>query len=713
MRLIRYWLAISLLALPFAADACWHPWTLYNSTSIFRISDGETTTYDMSGDKRHDSCVGWQKLTSQSIPLEDIEEVVYTMPIEEYEALCDAYEYDGDNAFAEWIKRYDNEILEFLLLAKRNEELRDNYTSAWYYPTMKVGGPITLEEVVEVALSADKPRLRDRYLLQAVRALTTLKRYDECIALWESEVVKLPEENVMRRHILPYVAGAYYHTGSVDYAMKLFATIGDTDSMTVIARKEGMTLSSVDVLAYAYASGAPLSMYESRIRKVVVGAETYPNVNNDGDKPVVTDDLKRLRTLALKAGDEAKGPDRVKWLYIAAYIYMQEGRYAESRATLTRTQQLPTSKAMQESIKLLDIFLDAKACRLDATYEARLLEQLKWFEERITEEFKTNNIWYLSEWHSSGWYDAGFWEDCLARFIHIELAPRYIERANAVRALQLKNYAEYFALNHINYINYYPEDGDFGDSFGSLSRYRANRAARNEIDYSNLFFVAINEMSPDVAIAYTERALSPRDELDRHLIERGYNSSDYLNDIAGTLCLRHMRYSEAEKYLARVSYEYTKYLNVQLTYDPFRAMDNRTAPQQDFRYRFARQMASLERGLDESTDDNRRAMLMFEMGVGISNSMYDCWPLVHYHRAYSSSVMDGWDDNPETKAARRRGMELIQDALALFTKDEYIAQAHYVLGHYRTVVEEYPYTSTAEYVERNCDNLVDYRPSFW
>lgn len=713
MRSIRYWLAISLVALPLMADACWHPWTLYNSTSIFRISDDQTTTYDMSSDKRHDSCVGWQKLTSRSIPLEDIEEVVYTMPIEEYEALCDAYEYDGDNAFAEWIKRYDNEILELLLLAKRNEELRDSYTSAWYYPTMKVGGPITLEEVVEVSLAADTPRLRDRYLLQAIRALTTLKRYDECIALWESEVVKLPAENVMRRHILPYVAGAYYHTGSVDYAMELFAAIGDTDSMTVIARAEGMRLTSVDILSYAYASGAPLSMYERRIRKVVVGAETYPNVCNDGDKPVVTDDLKRLRTLALKAGSEAKGADRVKWLYIAAYIYMQEGRYAESRATLTRAQQLPASKAMQESIKLLDIFLDANASRLDAAYDARLLEQLKWLEQRITEELNTNNTWYLSEWHSSGWYDAGFWEDCLSRLIHIELAPRYIERGDAVRALLLKNYAEYFTLNHINYINYYPEDGDFGDSWGSLSCYRADRAAHNEIDYSNRFFVAINEMSPDVAIAYVERVSSPRDELDRHLVERGYNSSDYLNDIAGTLCLRHMRYREAEKYLARVSYEYTKYLNVQLTYDPFRTMDNRTAPQQDFRYRFARHMASLERGIEESTEDNRRAMLMFEMGVGISNSMNDCWPLVHYHRACCLYLMDDWEDNPETKKARRRGMELIQDALLLFTDDEYTAQAHYVLGHYKTVVKEYPYTPTAQYVERNCDNLIDYSPSFW
>ncbi|MBO7318319.1 MAG: hypothetical protein J6U43_06340 [Bacteroidales bacterium] len=46
---------------------------------------------------------------------------------------------------------------------------------------MKIGARMTLDEVAEQALSTKNTRLRDRYLLQAVRALFTLGKYKECM----------------------------------------------------------------------------------------------------------------------------------------------------------------------------------------------------------------------------------------------------------------------------------------------------------------------------------------------------------------------------------------------------------------------------------------------------------------------------------------------------------------------------------------------------
>ena len=176
---MRYLLAISLVIAPIVANACWHPWTFYNSTSLFRLDDTKSDSKNIV----NANCQLWQSITDKDIPLEDIESVVYDMPIEEYEAFCATAVYYGDNAFAQWIKRNDPEIMEFLLLAKRNSEIRLRYSSKWFYPSMKVGGPVTLEEIIEESLAAKSERLRDRYLLQAVRALTTLKRYRECLEL--------------------------------------------------------------------------------------------------------------------------------------------------------------------------------------------------------------------------------------------------------------------------------------------------------------------------------------------------------------------------------------------------------------------------------------------------------------------------------------------------------------------------------------------------
>ena len=125
MKLMRYLLAISLLVVPLIANACWHPWTLYNSTSLFRLDNDKSERKS----SKETNCRHWQDLTHRDIPLEDIEYVVYSMPLAEYEAFYAASVCHEDNAFAQWIKRNDSEIMDFLLLAKRNEEMRFRYSS--------------------------------------------------------------------------------------------------------------------------------------------------------------------------------------------------------------------------------------------------------------------------------------------------------------------------------------------------------------------------------------------------------------------------------------------------------------------------------------------------------------------------------------------------------------------------------------------------------
>jgi hypothetical protein len=44
----------------------------------------------------------------------------------------------------------------------------------------------------------------------------------------------------------------------------------------------------------------------------------------------------------------------------------------------------------------------------------------------------------------------------------------------------------------------------------------------------------------------------------------------------------------------------------------------------------------------------------------------------------------------------------------MFTNEEYVAQAHYALGHFRTVAREYGHTEAGAYVKRHCDNYIDY-----
>lgn len=699
MRSMRYLLAISLLLLPILANACWHPWTLYNNTTLFRLDATE-------GEKRNvreTNCHHWQNLTSREIPLDDIEYVVYTMPLEEYEAFCATEKYMGNNAFAQWIKRNDSDIVEFLLLAKRNEEIRFRYISKWYYPTMKVGGPASLEEIIDAALASDSERLRDRYLLQAVRAMTTLKRYDECLELWNREISLLPEDNFMRRLCREYIAGAYYHTGDVDKAMMMFASYGDTGSMRYIANKEDMELTTYDIIRYSYRSGAPFSKYAGYIRDMIVDAETFPNVYNMGDKPVVTDEIISVRNLAIEAGNNPRCRDRAEWLYIAAYIYTQQGYYTTAKSYVAKAEAAPASDMMKESIEVLKVYLDALTSTYNAAYEARLFEQLKWFDEHLQCELKHKG--FKSSYYS-GEFSKCYWYSSLVRIFSYTVAYRYFDEGNPARALQLMNFADYLPYKYVPYINYYVQ---YWINEGNLDRYRNERGVFNYIDYSTCFFVKLNEQTPDAAIAYVERALNPVTELDSYLNAASYTSSDFLYDVVGTLCLRHMRYQEAEYYLSLVNINYEYKLNVSLNRDPFDAQQHERYVMRDFRYSFASTMASLERGIESTTDPNRRAQLMLKYGIGMGNSVNGCWQLTRYGRGYDYP----WEDEPITLATRMKAINCINEAMMLFTDDELLADAHYALGHLRTVVECFGDTERAYFVRRHCDYIIDYTPSLF
>ena len=699
---MRYLLAISLMVVPLVADACWHPWTLYNSTSLFRLDNFKSVNKNI----KETNCRHWQSLTHRDIPLEDIEYVVYTMPLAEYEAFYAMAVYYEDNAFAQWIKRNDPEIMDFLLLAKRNEHMRFQYSSKWYYPTMKVGGPVSLEEIVEQSLGSQSVRLRDRYLLQAVRALTTLKRYDECLELWDREISLLPKDNFMRRLCYEYIAGAYYHTGDVERAMLMFASYGDTGSMYYIAKQQDMDLNTVDIIRYSYLSGAPLSKFSRDIRKMIVDAETFPVVYEFGDKPVVTDEILAIRDLAIEAGGNPNCADRAQWLYIAAYIYMQQGNYTQAKALLSKAEKAPASDYMKESIKVLSIYLDALTATYNAAYEERLFEQIKWFEERVHLDFNSDDYDYCM-WHD---FSENYWYSSMTRILSYTVAPRYLEMGNPARALQLMNFADYLPYKYVTSIDYYV-DNDYGYWWTSsnIEEYRRERGTFNRIDYSTWFFNTINKQTPDAAIAYVERALNPISEFDRYLNDVGYTSPDFLYDIVGTLCLRHMRYQEAERYFSLVSLDYQYMLNVMLKRDPFDALCPEGDRILDFRYRFATTMASLERGIEATTDINRRAQLLLKFGIGMGNSVTTCWPLTYY----GSSCNDDWRGDSVALALHNRAIISINEALSAFTDDELKAEALYTLGRHYTVVSSYGYTKKAEFVRRHCDNYYDYKPALF
>ena len=711
-KFLKYFLFnFALLLVPNVAMACWHPWYTPGGYYMYRVYDPEPEfALDEHYPNTGRNCKEWQNLTSPTISLDDIYKVVYKMELEDFEKICNNRDMAYDNGFIDWICKKDTAILNFLHLAKTNEYIRTKYNSRWYYPTMNISAGMTIEEVAEKALFVKDNRLRDRYLLQAVRALFSMSRYEECIELWENEVSRLPENNLMRQMIQPYIAGAEFHTKRIEKAMKHFAQLGDVQSMLFCCGREGDVLSTVDALELV-CEYAPESHYihetlQSYIRQLSPDGEFYCEYKFENNS-----EIQRLNTLCLEMAKGGRTENLAMWYYTAAFLADLNGETAEASRLLRLAENSKSSEFIDESIKVFKIYLDAKMQPYDAAYEERLFKQLRWLDtkicDNITESVREETSSGYKLYNCEGYY---YWNDMMRRILLVEVCPRMIKAGKTTRALQLANMADNRLFNLVDRHNLY-------DWFsGKVKTYTMNsyRYSKNEnrYDYSNHFFEIIDSIGIDNAIKYVKRVNRPQDDFDRFLNSRGYIGDDYLNDILGTQCLRNMRYREAMEYLGTVSESYGKHLNVSMIYNPFSLEAEWAQVRSDFRYNFAREMYSLEQAMELTKEPNRKALLMVKYAIGIKNSFDLCWELTQYYRGTShwGRVCEkrDWESDKYTITARRKVEEMVKSACGMFTDDEIAAETNYMLCNFKTVAEKYPETEKGILVRGKCDNLYDY-----
>ena len=717
MKSIKY-LLFSFIALctPILSCACWDSWYAPGGYYMYRVydrsasSDNGISTLNL----KSQNCIEWQKLTSYTIPLSDIYQVVYDMSLEEYELMHNNPEQDYENEFAQWITKNDRSILDFLLLAKTNEYIRFRINSRWYYPSMKIGARMTLEEVAEQALAVTDKRLRDRYLLQAVRALFTLGKYKECIEIWENEVLDLPEENLMKRHIRDYIAGALHHVGSTKSA-QYFAEIGDVQSLLYCSGRERRKLSPVEALALVceYAPNSnyiPKALYEI-VHKTETKFESY--YNSYFHYP---DMEYELYDLCLAMGQNSKTENQAMWYYTAAYLSDFLGEVHHASKLLDKAEAARSTPFIDESIAVLRMYVDAKRLPYNATYENKLYKQLQWLDKMIvnnmTDEVRTEVASGYKLYSFESFY---YWNDMLRRILLAEVCPRMIQAGKLVRALQLANMADNYIYNIVGYKEetYWDSNTDSVLNMRfSIDEYRYSKDYSNPIDYSNHFFETIDSLGVDVAIAYLDNVEHSAQPFDKYLNARGYTNKDYLYDIVGTQCLRQMRYGEAVKYLGRVSTQYINHSNVYIYYEPFAAVPKETEYIEEFKFDFAREMYSLEQSIQLATDPGRKAQMMIKFAMGLRNSFDWCWGLTQYYRGscYWGAVCDkrDWENDHYTKAAIARADKMVDAVCKMAIDDEVAASIQYELCNFKTIARKYPDTHYGILVKGACDNLKDY-----
>ena len=665
------------------------------------------------------NCEEWARITSEEIPTEDIRQVVYKWSVERVEELRNA-EDAPDNAFAAWIvNRGDEETIDFLVLAKTSEAIRERQTTLWYYHVDGDQESMELGELIDKAREYNSERLADRYALQILRALFASRRYADCAKAWE-ELKGLFCPNVLRDMAVDYVVGSYKHLGWDDKIMKLYRSKAG----------RGISVRSLfdnDWEAFVWLSERNpddpwLFAYLQQIYSSWSGYE------NDSGK------TKFIYNQVRKVAGRGMGREISKWHYACAFLAELSGDSEFAMSEIGEAYRLACDVKTRDAIRVMRMFLEAKNKTLyDQEYENHLFRDLVWLNGRIDE--------YLTEEAMEDFIREGprkrevsYWNDMMRKILIGEVAPLCMKSGYITRGLQYLNMAENGIVNKVGKTKNLHSDGNghiyYQDTTLLWEDYR--RMPGNSHDYCNYFFDCLDSIQVKHVQRLVWKIGNPHSPVDSFLNRNGYSDLQYFYEIIGTKLLAQMRYKEAVENFSRVSYEFQNSRNVSeyFTRDPFASPQSfwEFLPVRDSLYKlhFAQRMCELERRMKSDHDPNAKAEAMLEFANGLRRSFGGdrdfgdcygtCWFLTRYYEGLFYGVYDGefYEDGPQEylalpkERAIARADRLIEKAFSTFTDEERAARAWSEWHSPRSTVERYPHSTTAEYLLTHCDGLSDW-----
>lgn len=556
----------------------------------------------------------WQQLTSERIPLKDIEEVVYGNSIEISYSLMNSASSTG-NQFCNFLKNTkDMEIIDFLYNAKKLEVERARRNSPWFYPSSRDGDEYSgIRYLIEVFDNYRGKRLRDRYSLQMVRALFASCQYERCVEYYDSAFIDIPETNLFRRMAMDYVAGCWAHLGDYDNANRYFAKTGRLYSLNTddnISYLSDVNPDAIELLKY------------------------LQECSDDSAR------LCSLKPVAEKVLRKGIVRNRGDWEFLLAYI---AGEYHNDYRAAGRH----ISKGLCSSFSSEDLRNHAVAYRIkcDAAngVSSTLLSDLKWFEGKIDA---------LAS-------DAVEWNRMLQNIVYLHWVPALWKKKDYAMAILLCGYADNLLRSSQRYeqllINE-PRDVIFFTPYSnmSLSEMRDSEKNRNLCDYGCLSFQLMGSLKSSQLIdVYRRSANTP---IRRYLKEHARMDKDYIYEIIGTLAIREENYDRAMRYLSQVSDKYLRTMNIYkggyVKRDPFIAYPcrwekymsdpewtyeyNRSCGRMDgpcnAKFMFASRMYRYKQKMRNGRTCDERALARLMYAIGRRNSFEECWALTQYWR---------------------------------------------------------------------------------
>lgn len=624
---------------------------IYDSAPYFNTSNNSVSNEYF----RAENIKLWRRQTNTTISDKEIENYVYTYSADELKAHK-----------ASCIKHLGEDAYRFLIYAKQCEKAREEMNDPWYYPTKNDPLVNTLQEISNKGMMP-QDKYFNRYVLQTIRALVSIHKDSTAVAFWEKAKPKMGND-IIRTMAERHVAMAYNKIGNHATARKIYARVGDLTSLYRCSDNHAQMWEDI----FRETPNSPFFVDVMQSLLTHLDNRYFDKMTQDYgyEESWLKDDMEQLNTalrIAKRATTDKRVKDKAMWYYSAAALLDSKGDVSQALSYAKRGKSYcEKGSFMDNSMRVLRIYLEAQTCSYDSAYIVRLADDMTWLSslaksnitQKLKSELKTHTVtenWggQVYRYTPDVFYtNKMYWSDAINRILADVLAPRLKRQGKDVDALLLANMGEFWLPRNATGKAHSPNEP----------------SPYSFTDHSNAMAELADSCSANTIITMYKRLIHPWNVMDRLVKKNGIVDKDYWCDIIGTHCIAERRYKDAVTWLKGSSASYQKNSSTWHWYDrdPFClkfgwSTDRRhhVKKKSDYKLAFAKRMVELDYQMHHAKYGDKRAEAMVLYGVGLRNQSDWCWALTRYTDFYYTH--DNYVDSKKSQSMINRGLASMKD----------------------------------------------------
>lgn len=507
--------------------------------------------------------------------------------------------FDADEVIKAARSKNDQLMVSYVMNLKQYLNCADEVASErWDYPSKNqlAKRRQTLLNIRRYALGKVRTRLRSQHALLYMRCNMMLGNHAENVTFWKQTASQFIE-TVYKDMMQNIYAGALLKTGRSDEAGRLFAEMGDWNSlMTQYYKNRSFAAIRQEYLRDANSAVLPflLQDFVNNAQEAIDADQSEGMAGKLFIRKIVRSEAEQMIQFAGQVVSEGKTEVPVLWKAAQAWLQFLWGYRQQALSTIETAATLEGTQAMKDNARIIRLYIKASQEPVSNQFDTWLAAEMKWLHNGVAADGGTT-------------FGYGNFYRAQQRIVHQVLGPKYKEVGKPLTSLAI-----YRSINSY--------------------RYRA----------------IIDTMRVETLQQYIHYCQTPASNaLEQTLKPLQDMEPDAMNDLVGTKYMRLCQWDKAIEWLSRVPLTYYNNkgyacyaANRQYTIEPWiqrqwlksdlEWSDTKWQLKQHPKIAFCREMLQMEGELNVLSGLQQQQRY-YDLAVRYAQASFtgDCWYLMH------------------------------------------------------------------------------------